>query len=957
MERGGRGGRGGKPYPAGIESGLSEPGAPPALTSGTWIQARDGGIAARSINNVYQHFHERTTTVRLDQPQSVEKWTAQQLGVHPAIPGSSTPDVDQGFVLPAYLERDHDQRLRNHLLAAARGGQTMLVLVRGASCTGKTRTAFEAVRTCLAGWQLVYPKTPRGLRVLLDIGAVAPRTVVWLNEAQNYLTGLGGEQTAATLHTRLEAPGPVVILGTLWPEYHHDLIATPQANHGQGKHDAHPNARLLLNQAILVDVPACFTAESLQQPVVSRDPSLATAVRASAEGRITQTLAAGPQLVDHYEQAIEPHGPYGNAVITAAMDARRLGHTSPLPAELLKAAAPGYLTEQQRAAADTDTWFDSALAYARQKVRGVAAALEPVATPNGIGALPDTYRLSDYLDNYARTTRLDVFPPGSFWTAVQDHAARAADLHSLANAAYSRARYRITADLYERAADAGHSQFWALDEVARWCEKAGDVKSAERLYWRAADAGDRRALMSLALIREDAGDTEEAERLALRAADGGSTYALTLLAEQRRQAGNTEGAERLYWRAADAGDRRALMSLALIREDAGDTEEAERLALRAADAGERDALEKLAKQRTQANRRAGWRDSEGVARLYQRAAATGNPSALAHLALPLEWAGDRESAEQYALRAADANYTFPLTTLALIRERAGERETAERLALHAACAGEIYAVTKMADWRERAGDIEGTERLYQHAADTGNTRVVDMLVEARANAGSASGAERLALRAAAAGNTSALTSLARRREKAGDIEGAERLFHRAANTGDTPALMSLARLREKAGDIDGAEQLYQRAAGAGNTWGAYALTQLARLREEDADVDGAEQLYRQAANMGETNALTWLALQAEQAGNAERAERLALQLAVGSGTSTTLWELARLRKKAGDAEGLERLYQRATNAGVRNALEDLARLREQAGDAEAAEQLKRFGLEADGSPHQPKNPT
>ncbi|MFJ8387739.1 hypothetical protein ACIQ9Q_25075 [Streptomyces sp. NPDC094438] len=42
--------------------------------------------------------------------------------------------------------------------------------------------------------------------------------------------------------------------------------------------------------------------------------------------------------------------------LNEAVDACRLGHTSPLPAALLQAAARGYLTEEQ-CAADPDTWF------------------------------------------------------------------------------------------------------------------------------------------------------------------------------------------------------------------------------------------------------------------------------------------------------------------------------------------------------------------------------------------------------------------------------------------------------------------------------------------------------------------------------------------------------------------------------------------------------------------------
>ncbi|WP_369394808.1 tetratricopeptide repeat protein [Streptomyces sp. CG1] len=480
---------------------------------------------------------------------------------------------------------------------AASAGQATLVLVRGESCTGKTRDAFEAIRACLKDWQLVFPKNARRLLALLDANRVASRTVLWLNEAQNFLAGTDGEEAAAALHSQLEQPGPVVILGTLWPEYHRTLTATPEP----GK-DAHSNARALLNQVKPVDVPAFFTTTALRNSLVHRDRSLATAMSTSTGGRITQTLAAGPQLVDHYQQATS-HSPYGHAVITTAMDARRLGHTSPLPAALLKAAAPGYLTEQQRAAADPDTWFAHALDYAREKVKGVVAALEPVANPDGMGALPDIYHLSDYLDHHARTIRDDAFPPDSFWTAAREHAASTADLEALAEAADQRGQYRIAADLYQRAADAGGTG--ALSELAWRRGRAGDLEGAEQLYQRAIDMG---ALSELAQLRQRAGDLDGAEPLAQQAVDAGDTGPLVELAWRRGEAGDLDGAERLAQRAADAGNINALVRLAQRREEAGDLDGAERLAQRAADIGGRDALVRLARLRERAG------DTEGAKR-------------------------------------------------------------------------------------------------------------------------------------------------------------------------------------------------------------------------------------------------------------------------------------------------------------------------------------------------------
>lgn len=551
------------------------------------LQATRGGVAAYRIGQLHQHISEKQQGVtRIDRPRPVASWTAQQLGVHPAVQGTPRPTDDGTFVLPDYIERDHDRQLRGHLVTTARTGQTTLVLVRGESCTGKTRAAFEAIRACLKDWQLVFPKNAGRLLALLDADALAPRTVLWLNEAQNFLIGTDTEEAAAALHSRLEQPGPVVILGTLWPEYHRILTATPHT----GK-DAHPNARALLNQVKPVDVPMSFTDMTLRNPLVRRDRSLATAMSTSSGGRITQTLAAGPQLVDHYHQATS-HSPCGHAVITAAMDARRLGHSSPLPATLLKAAAPGYLTEQQRATADPETWFAHALVHARERVMGVVAALEPVAT-EGMGAVPGIYRLSDYLDHHARTIRSDALPPDSFWTAARDHAASTADVEALAEAADHRGRFRIAAELYQRAADAGGTR--ALAELAWRQGRAGDLDGAEQLLQRLIDAGDTGALSQLAQLRQRAGDLDGAETLAQQAADAGDTGPLVELAWRRGEAGDLDGAERLAQLAADAGNINALVRLARRCEEAGDLDGAERLAQRATDIGGRDALLRLAR--------------------------------------------------------------------------------------------------------------------------------------------------------------------------------------------------------------------------------------------------------------------------------------------------------------------------------------------------------------------------
>ena len=107
----------------------------------------------------------------------------------------------------------------------------------------------------------------------------------------------------------------------------------------------------------------------------ARDPRLRVALESAGYG-LTQTLAAAPQLVARWEDA-QTASPYAWAVLTAALDAARLGTRAPLSADFLCAAAPGYCTSQQQAEAP-DNWFEQALAYATGKLHGAVAALAPL---------------------------------------------------------------------------------------------------------------------------------------------------------------------------------------------------------------------------------------------------------------------------------------------------------------------------------------------------------------------------------------------------------------------------------------------------------------------------------------------------------------------------------------------------------------------------------------------------
>ncbi|MGW0191157.1 trypsin-like peptidase domain-containing protein [Streptomyces sp. NPDC003362] len=771
------------------------------------------------------------------------------LEVHPAIEvGPPTGGAQQ---LPAYIERDHDERLRAIVQRAMRGTNTLAVLVGGSS-TGKTRACWEAVRTLTDDWLLWHPIDPgRPDALLAALAGVRQRTVVWLNEIQHYLltpTGPLGEQVAAGLRTLLQDTerAPVLLLGTAWPEYW-DTLTTPPS---PGATDPHAQARVLLTGHD-IPVPEVFTDRDLQalNEVADSDSRLAYAALHAEQGQITQYLAGGPALIERYRTA----PPAAKAVLETAMDARRLGHGPLLPASLLQAAAPGYLTDQQWEQIDDD-WLEHALAYSTRPLRGARGPLTRVRPRPGDPSLEEPhYRLADYLEQHASTSRVFAMPPAAFWDAATLHVRAPHDLVALADAARRRWRRRNAAQLYLQAAANGDTI--GLKALAEDREEAGEHEEAEQVARQAAAAGNDTVLTALAWIREKARAKEDAERLYQQAADDGDGWALTNLARLRMEAGDLEGAEHLARQAAEAGNTTALTSLAEMWAYHRHLRTAERLANQAVRAGSTRALGIL----TWIQEQSGQRD--GAERLAKQAAEAGDTRPLKDLASHRHAIGHREDAERLYRQAADAGNSDAFEALLNIRANAGEWKDAEHIAQQAVDAGNNLARGILAQLRERAGERQEAERIAQQAAKAGDTEVLHKLAWMRDAAGDHAGAECLARQAAKAGDTGALQNLAWMRDAAGDHAGAECLARQAANTGNTDALRALAWIRDTAGKREDAMRLYRQAAAAGNT---DALTALSWLHEKASEHQEAERLAQQAANAGDTDALRALARQHPQ---------------------------------------------------------------------------------------------
>jgi uncharacterized protein YidB (DUF937 family) len=385
------------------------------------------------------------------------QWEPAELGVHPVAGGG--PDGS----MPVYVRRPHDELLRLVLDPEVAGSR--LIVVRGEACAGKSRAAYEAVAGRLGDWPLEYPLTAAALVARLEAGIPA-RTVLWLGELCRYADADDGAAALSGVAELLDGEGHLIIT-TVWPEHWEAYVTAAGARRGASD-PARMAGQLMAGldeialyfepdpaRSGIIDVPARFTAGELTTAAASGDPVLAAAAAAAGpDGQLTQYLAGGRGLLRRY------HGPggdsYGQAIITAAMDAARLGYAGPLPAAVVQDAAAGYLAGVPAGVpAAGVSRRAAALAWASAEFNGALRALEPV--PLSAGGGPAGYRIAGYLDQYGRRTRQDQLVPASVWGALiaGSAAGSAGDLARVAQAARDRGLYPQAAALWTAAVSVG----------------------------------------------------------------------------------------------------------------------------------------------------------------------------------------------------------------------------------------------------------------------------------------------------------------------------------------------------------------------------------------------------------------------------------------------------------------------------------------------------------------------
>jgi hypothetical protein len=640
----------------------------------------------------------------------------------------------------------------------------------------------------------------------------------------------------------LNTADPLVIIGTLWPELYDAYATLPT-----GGADPRAREREVLGLADLVRIAPEFSSgeQDRARAAAARDRRLAAALDADGYG-LTQTLAAAPQLVAHWEDA-RTASPYAWAVLTSALDVARLGARAPLSAALLRAAAVDYCTSQQQAEAPQN-WFEQALAYATKKLHGAAAALNPAG--RGMGQLAG-YTVADYLLQHVGRERRTVGVPASTWDAIPRYVHDPADAARLAYSARSRLLYRYALPLYRRAADAGDkhaaeeladllARRWDLDEL-RGRAEAGDKHAAEELARRLARRGDLDELRG----RAKAGDKHAAGELA--------------------RCGDLDGAEQILRTLADVGNEDAALQLATLLARRGNLDGAEQILHTLADAGHGYVAGELIDLPGERGRviRAGQI-------LYVRTAASDWDVGADLICIPAGLedveldelharadAGDQRAAGELARRLAERGDLDELRG----RADAGDWDAAMQLANLLAEFGDLDEAAQI------LRTLDGAEQILRTRADAGDEDAAWQLDALLAERWDLDG-----LRARAdAGDEYAAGRLANLLGEFGDLDEAARILRALDGANDEYVARELDALLARRGDLD---ELRARAHGED----LHAAQQLARILAMRGDLEEAEQILRASAiaGHGDTEQLAQLLTRQGRGEEAERLRRIGL---------------------------------------------------------------------------------
>ncbi len=833
-------------------------------------------------------------------PRRVRDFSPYSLGVHRAITaGSGSNDTDASD-FPTYVERDIDLYLRAAVEAARRSPK--FVLLVGASSTGKTRSACAAIETTMPEWELLVPLTPQRLLEQLTTRKSWDRTVIWLNELQSVLAPPSNDDVAAKLWDLLQTEDSLLLIGTIWPVYYQDFVdaeITPQE-------EAATPTRTLLSAAEVIHVPTLFSEREMVavKEAATDDATLRQALR-FAERDVAQTLAAGPDLIRHWELA--PNG-YCSAVITAAVDANILGVDSGLTPKLLRRVAWSQLSGTEQAAArSADDWFDRALTYATQVLKGATSVL--IADRGLEQDLSTTYSLADFVYQHGLSTRAAALVSDETWQALDEATDDAEDLLRLARSARERGAAVQAEALYRHAREVGQPE--ATVELAELLASQLRTSEAEAVLRGANNADATEGWLQLHRLLQAQGRVTESESVLRDAITAGVSEFQGTSMRRRPGPGDDYRAHhpQLGWTTGVSpfGPRSELTDMLLRQKRDQDAVAVWTLAMEELQPFARQHLARLLLRLDCPH------EAEKLLRLATTDGEPGARYALSHLLTSSGRLSEVERLWEVGVAAKEPEAPQQLARLLLDRGSTSEAFDV----LQAALSADPYAAIDLAHALLDHGDLTRATTVLRQSAARGTTAANVCLATLLGAEGNYEAAEVELRTAVAAREPDAWQGLVALLLLADDWGAAESVLRENSKPGAATAILGT--LLRFATRIDEAERVWKEAVHTGQEQGRPGL---AGLYAGQGDLAQAEKVLREGVTFGErhsTELLTnFLSLAATNAD-----VELAWREAVASGVWNAREKLARLLQSAGRAQEAEQILRDSVAAGELNARQNL----------------------------------
>ncbi|WP_431934009.1 hypothetical protein [Nonomuraea jabiensis] len=451
-----------------------------------------------------------------------------------------------------------------------------MVIIEGSSTAGKTRLAYEVMQSRAPERWLIVPASSAAPKDLAQAGVPIRNAVVWLDEVEHYLAdgGLDGAVLDA-----LCPPGTadVLLLATLRSAARNALTSTDLSTS-----TARAVAEIMRRSRVISLDLALTPAEHERAQLQRADPRIAAALDQSSGAGFAEYLASARAVLERWQSARRGQHPVAGAIISASVDARRVGYQAPIPVALLEELYVHYL-DDRIGHRDDQPKFSEALNWASQVVGGASSCLSPLGT----GIYSPFVNLVDYAQ---RTSGLDEVPE-AVWPHVLAHAG-GADLFQIGVAARSAGQHDISRQAFRAAAKEGHVD--AMYNLGVLLQESGQRKETEEWYRRAANAGHVEAMSRLGLLLKEAKPSALRDLLIGNSGRAGLSGVGSQESERQgclpgifasRRSTPLQESERWLRRAADAGDAEAIRNLSVLLAETGRVEEAEQWRHRKPDTG------------------------------------------------------------------------------------------------------------------------------------------------------------------------------------------------------------------------------------------------------------------------------------------------------------------------------------------------------------------------------------